>query len=416
MWIYKNMRKKLFPWIIALSALSVSGSAAFYSVYGLGKMFAGATLEVMILAGSLEFAKLVTASLLYQYWKSLNKVLKTYLLVATLVLIGVTSAGIYGFLSSAYQETAFKLENQGQVVNLLDQEKAVVEGELRTYQSQLEQKNNRVSQLTTVRTGLQSSQDALINQNRSTSAIRQQIKDVDAEIRRIDTETQVINDSISSKNKKVSAIEIEKLEISSNEDIAKEIGPLKYIAGLTGKSLEEVVNWYILVLMLVFDPLAIALVIAANFAFEKSKEEKEPEEKPKDEEKSSLEKIEEIPTKDLPEPLGHTEEEPEITNDAENEISEEPVNEISEVEEESELPDIEEKKEQKTKKIVFETGEVKHITKEGHTQAREDLKPVNNNDSKQKEIPQPVDKYSKYIMENTPGFKGFKHNTGENLL
>ena len=402
------MRKKLFPWIIALSALSVSGSAAFYSVYGLGKMFAGATLEVMILAGSLEFAKLVTASLLYQYWKSLNKVLKTYLLVSTLVLIGVTSAGIYGFLSSAYQETAYKLENQGQVVNLLDQEKAVVEGELRTYQSQLEQKNNRVSQLTTIRTGLQSSQDALINQNRSTSAIRQQIKDVDAEIRRIDTETQVINDSISSKNKKISAIEIEKLEISSNEDIAKEIGPLKYIAGLTGKSLEEVVNWYILVLMLVFDPLAIALVIAANFAFEKSKEEKELEEKPKGEEKSSLEKTEEIPAKDLPESLGHTEEEPEITTDAENEISE--------VEEESELPENEEKKEEKTKKIVFETGEVKHITEKGRTQAREDLKPVNNNDSKQKEIPQPVDKYTKYIMENTPGFKGFKHNTGENLL
>ena len=106
------MKKKLFPWLIALSALSVSGSAAFYSVSGLGKMFAGASLQVMVLAGSLEFAKLVTASLLYQYWSSINKGLKIYLSIATLILILITSAGIYGFLSSAYQETAFKVEKR----------------------------------------------------------------------------------------------------------------------------------------------------------------------------------------------------------------------------------------------------------------------------------------------------------------
>ena len=106
------MKNKLFPWIIALSALSVSGSAAFYSVSGLGKMFAGASLQVMVLAGSLEFAKLVTASLLYQYWKKLNMGLKVYLSVATIILIIITSAGIYGFLSSAYQETSFKVQNK----------------------------------------------------------------------------------------------------------------------------------------------------------------------------------------------------------------------------------------------------------------------------------------------------------------
>ena len=84
------MKKKILPWIIALSAISVSGSAAFYSVSGLGKMFAGASSQVMVLAGSLEFAKLVTASLLYQYWKELNRFLKIYLSLATLILILVT--------------------------------------------------------------------------------------------------------------------------------------------------------------------------------------------------------------------------------------------------------------------------------------------------------------------------------------
>jgi hypothetical protein len=100
------MGKKLFPYIIALSALAVSASAAFYSVSGIMKLFAGASLAVGIMAGSLEVAKLVIASLLYQYWTELNKVLRTYLTIAAFVLILITSAGIYGFLSSAYQETA----------------------------------------------------------------------------------------------------------------------------------------------------------------------------------------------------------------------------------------------------------------------------------------------------------------------
>ena len=102
------IKDKLFPSLIALSALSVSASAAFYSISGLSKLFAGASLEVIIMASSLEIAKLVIASLLYQYWNDLNKTLRVYLTIATTVLILITSMGIYGFLSSAYQETANK--------------------------------------------------------------------------------------------------------------------------------------------------------------------------------------------------------------------------------------------------------------------------------------------------------------------
>ncbi len=269
------MKKKLLPWIIALSALSVSGSAAFYSVSGLGKMFAGASSQVMVLAGSLEFAKLVTASLLYQYWKELNRFLKVYLSIATLILILVTSAGIYGFLSSAYQETAFKVQNQDKNIEILDKDINVINTEIKNYESQIEQKTNRLNQLTSIRTNLQSTQDVLIEKSKSTSSVRRQISDVDSEIKRMDLEISVFNDSISSRNKKISDIERGKLGISSDSDLAKEVGPLKYIADLTGKSLEQVVNWYIVVLMLVFDPLAIALVIAANFAFEKAKEKNE---------------------------------------------------------------------------------------------------------------------------------------------
>lgn len=275
------MKKKLLPWVIALSALSVSVSAAFYSVSGLGKMFAGASMEVMILAGSLEFAKLVTASLLYEYWKKLNLGLKIYLSFATLVLIIITSAGIYGFLSSAYQETSFKVQSQDKNIEILDKNIAVVEREIKNYESQAKSKGDRVIQLTGIRSNLQSTQDVLIEKSRSTVGVRQQIRDIDSEIKRLDSEINVLNDSISSKNTKISLIEQQKLEVSSDKDLAGEVGPLKYIAELTGASMDRVVNWYIIVLMFVFDPLAIALVVAANFGFSmiEKKEEEENKEK-----------------------------------------------------------------------------------------------------------------------------------------
>jgi hypothetical protein len=272
------MKQKILPWIVALSALLVSGSAAFYSVSGLGKMFAGASVQVMILAGSLEFAKLVTASLLYEYWKILNKALKYYLLAATFVLILITSAGIYGFLSSAYQETSFKVESQDKKISILDKNIGIIKSEIISYEKQVEQKNNRLAQLTTIRTNLQGTQDQLVSQSRSTGPVRQQIKDIDSEIRRIDSEVSFLNDSVSSKNSRISSIESKKLEASSDGELAKEIGPLKYIANLTGRPLDQVVNWYIIVLIFVFDPLAIALVLAANFSFsaiKKSDTEKE---------------------------------------------------------------------------------------------------------------------------------------------
>ena len=263
--------KKIFPWIIALSAFAVSASAGLYSIQGLGKMFAGASSQVMILAASLEFAKLVTASLLYQYWSDINRFLRIYLLAATLILILITSAGIYGFLSSAYQDTAFKVENQDKNVALLDGNIETIKRNVTNYEIQVEQKNKRIDKLTNIRLNLQNTQDTLIRKSLSTKGVRQQISDIDLDIKRLDMEVSALSDSISSKNNSISIIESKKMGISSDSDLAEEVGPLKYLSKLTGKPLDVVVNWYIIVLMLVFDPLAISLVIAANFAFSKSK-------------------------------------------------------------------------------------------------------------------------------------------------
>ena len=119
----KNIKQGMFPFLIGFSALSVSASAAFYSVSGLSKLFAGASLEVIIMAGSLEFAKLVTASLLYQYWDTINKSLRIYLSIATIISVLITSMGIYGFLSAAYQDTYRQLTIKENQISFLDQKK-----------------------------------------------------------------------------------------------------------------------------------------------------------------------------------------------------------------------------------------------------------------------------------------------------
>ena len=141
----KKLQERIFPFIIALSALSVSASAAFYSVTGLSKLFAGASTEVLIMAGSLEISKLVIASLLYQYWDTINKALRTYLAVACLILILITSAGIYGFLSAAYQETAALAGNVDAQIALVETKRDNVKEQLAVYNAEKSSINEAVT-------------------------------------------------------------------------------------------------------------------------------------------------------------------------------------------------------------------------------------------------------------------------------
>jgi hypothetical protein len=258
---------KIFPWIVAIAAASISFSAAFYSIFGIGKMFAGASTSVMVMAASLEFAKLVIASFLYRFWDDVNKALRAYLAIACFILIIITSGGIYGFLSSAYQETANKVENLDKSTAVLDRQKEMIQRQLTQAEKQLEFKNTRQNTLSDMRNRQQSNADNLISQNKSASSVRTQMNSLGKESKTLDDDIKILQDTISSKNQQISEIETKILEASTNNDLAAEVGPLKYIAKLTGKTLDEVVNWFIIALMLVFDPLAIALVIAANFVF-----------------------------------------------------------------------------------------------------------------------------------------------------
>ena len=269
--VINNIQARIFPFLIALSALSVSASAAFYSVSGLSKLFAGAAFAVIIMAASLEIAKLVIASLLYQYRKNLPRVLKYYLSVACFVLILITSMGIYGFLSAAYQETAALAGNIDAQISLIETKRDNIKEQLAVYSDEKESINEAVRDL---RSGLSNNviqykdpETGEIITTTSSSTRRALEKQLDQAIER-QTE---INTRVDNLNQQLFDYETEIVEVTSNANIAGELGPLKYLSGLTGKPMDQIINWLLLVIIFVFDPLAIALVVAANFAFEQLK-------------------------------------------------------------------------------------------------------------------------------------------------
>ena len=274
------MEKKILPYLVVLSALSVSLSAAFYSVTGLGKMFSGASMQVMIMMGSLEIAKLVLASLLYQYWGRLNNALKFYYFIALFVLMSITSAGIYGYLSSAYSETSNKVENIDKQVKVLDVKREMFQTQLDDARSEKERITSNITELTKgVTNNFVQSKDKRGNIITTSSSANRKVYEEQlksSQKRRDDillTET-ALNDSITK-------IDLKKLDLETNTDLAGEVGPLKYIAKLTGSSMDQVINWFIIALMLVFDPLAVSLVVGANVIFGDKNKEKEKLEKVK---------------------------------------------------------------------------------------------------------------------------------------
>ena len=268
--MWSKVKKLLFPLLIAFSALSVSASAAFYSISGLSKLFAGATFAVIVMAASLEVAKLVIASLLYQYRKGLPKLLKYYLSVACVVLILITSMGIYGFLSAAYQETAAKAGNIEAQISLVEVKRDNIKEQLVVYN---EEKSSINSAVASLRNGLSTNKiqytDTAGNVLTTTSsATRRSLeKQLDQAIDRQTT----INTRVDGLNEELFNYETEIVEIKMNDSIAGELGPLKYLSGLTGTPMDKIINWLLLTIIFVFDPLAIALVIAANYAFEQIK-------------------------------------------------------------------------------------------------------------------------------------------------
>jgi len=291
----KNIKKGMFPFLIGFSALSVSGSAAFYSVSGLSKLFAGASLEVIIMAGSLEFAKLVTASLLYQYWDTINKTLRTYLSISTVVLVLITSMGIYGFLSAAYQETYSKLSTIENQKGFIQKKVDFYQNDVTRYDKEIERISSNISTLSNAKASSIQVRDTSVSGGIRTTISTTELRmaqnriNIEEENRKLAQEKRsVVSDSLQK-------FQLQVLKLDNNNEVAGELGPLQYLSSLTGYPMDKIINILLLIIIFVFDPLAISLVIATNFAFDQAY--------PKRKYRDNLygEKIEDVEVKDAEE-------------------------------------------------------------------------------------------------------------------
>ena len=253
-----------FGILMVISTLTLSISAAYYSVFGLSSLFAGAKTEVIIMASALEFSKLIVASYLHNNWNKINTLLKTYLTMGVLILMLITSAGIYGFLTSAYQKTADQLSVLDKQTEVVELKKNRFQESLESYQLEKEQLNESISELSK---GLSNNviqykdkeTGEIITTTSSSNrrALESQLNDSKEQRNSMSIKIEALTDSITK-------LDLQILDMESNNEVAAEIGPLRYLSKITGKSMDVIVNWFTLLIVFVFDPLAVAMVIAIN--------------------------------------------------------------------------------------------------------------------------------------------------------
>ena len=247
-------------------AILLAGTAAYFSVWGLSQLFAGASLAVIIMASVLEVGKVIITTALHTYWNNLNRGLKVYLTTSVVILMIITSAGIYGFLSNAYQKTANELEIHEGEINVLvtkkdafqasiDENKRLITDKVNEKDETSNRLNKRIDNIDFTK-GNQSRRADI-----ATAEGNKRLNTISSEIDVLNAKNSVLLDSVNKYN-------VEVLELKSGSKIAGEVGPLKYISELTGTPMANVVNYLILLLIFVFDPLAIALVLATNRIFE----------------------------------------------------------------------------------------------------------------------------------------------------
>ena len=257
--------------LLGLSALFVAFNAAFFSVSGLSKLFAGAAFSVIIMASSLELAKLITTSYLYNYWEKINKSFRIYLSGAVLILILITSLGIYGFLTSAFQDTFNQFSIKEKQLAFLEQKEKFWNDDVIRYDEELNRISSNISTLSNAKVSNIQVRDTSVSSGfRSTISttelrISQKRIEVEEENRKgVQSKREVAADSLQS-------IQLNILKVESSEGVSSELGPLQYLSGLLDKPMDVIINWFILIIIFVFDPLAVALVIAFSNALKVDK-------------------------------------------------------------------------------------------------------------------------------------------------
>ena len=237
------------------TALAISAVAAYYSIIGLIAIFSAAVVPIAVMGVVLELGKLVTASWLYHYWKRVPKLLKGYLISAVVVLMFITSMGIFGFLSKAHIEqttiTSDKSIEIQSVVSAIERHKKDI-NRAEFSLSLLDDALKKYTELGAVTKGLNARKDQEVERNE-------------------------LNKSIQSATNKIATLTKTKFRLQKEQlQIESEVGPIRYIAELIyGESsqsvLEDAVRWVIIIIVFVFDPLAVLLLIAANITLKEER-------------------------------------------------------------------------------------------------------------------------------------------------
>ena len=259
------MNKTTLKIFVGLIAISLAFCAAFFSIVGLSKLFAGAALAVIIMSSTLEASKLVIASFLYQFWDTVNKTLRAYLLVAISIIMIITSIGIYGFLSGAYQTTKSKYDLTQTQVDSLAAKQLYYESSVNTFKIQLDSKNTQLNNLTSIRSSQEQRATQLITSNKSSNSADKSARLTDANISSLNLEIDNLNKQIISYTDSISKIKVNVTQLGLKNEISSELGSLAYISKILNVSMDKVVNILILLFIIVFDPLAICMVLAFNF-------------------------------------------------------------------------------------------------------------------------------------------------------
>ena len=242
-----------------MAAIAVAGTGAYFSVTGLGVLFSGASTAVIVMASALEFAKLVTASYLEQKWKETTLFLKVYLTSAVFILMLITSAGIFGYLSNAFQQQNIKLQQ--------------LDREILVFQTKIDQNTVQIEQLSTQISESNKNQTTILGKGKVNNRLLRSIDNRDRQIGKINDKIAKLQEDNAKNNEEINKIRL------NNLDLEKEVGGFKFVAQAFDVELDKVVKWFMFLIVFVFDPLAIALVLALNKLLKENKpkiEENEP--------------------------------------------------------------------------------------------------------------------------------------------
>jgi hypothetical protein len=259
------MNDNWLKYLVALSAILIAGSAAYFSVTGLGVLFSGAAIAVMVMASSLEFAKLVTATYLKQKWSEIGGLNKWYLTSAVAILMLITSAGIFGYLSNAFQQQNLALQQ--------------VDREILVHSTKIKQNEDQIKQLSIQITESNTNQGKILDNGKVNSRLLRSVDNRDKQISKLNDRIAKLQEENAAENDSINKIK------TDNISIEKEVGGFRFVAEAFGVELNSVVKFFIILIVIVFDPLAVALIISFNqltMNGRKKEEEDEVESKPED--------------------------------------------------------------------------------------------------------------------------------------